>query len=171
MSAIATPTFWGPPPSESAPTRNAHQAGRGLDHGIVTRFRGSTSLLAECRDRTVNKFGIRFAQARVIEPEALHRSRLKILDNDIGLRCQVAEYLCAFWILEIDRYRALVAISGQKIGRLALFVAQPWRSPLARIITSTRALDLYDVGTKITEQLGCPRACQHTRQIENFDTS
>src|SRR3954465_15670521 len=54
--------------------------------------------------------------------------------------------------------------------RLAVGARDERRAPAARVVTRAGALDLYDVGAEIGEDLSRPRTCQNARKLKNADT-
>ena len=112
-------------------------------------------------------------QAFVIEPEALQRAGLEILQNDVGSRGDGAHDLLPFGLVEIERDRALAAVDRKVVaglaGRLAGFVLEKRRPPRARVVAHAGALDLDDVGAEIGQNLTGPRPCHDPAQIEHAD--
>ncbi|MNV93511.1 hypothetical protein D3C71_1882130 [compost metagenome] len=79
--------------------------------------------------------------------------------------------MLALWLSEVDGHRALVTIGRQIIGRLtgvlALSILEEGRPPRAGIVTTARALDLYDVGPQVGKNLTGPWPGQYARKIQH----
>ena len=91
-------------------SRDAHQAGRCLDHRIVTWLGRARAARSIRRDRTVNETGMCGEQRRRTQPEAIHRAHPEVLDKHVRRRDQLAHKRLTFRLCQVDGYRAFVPV-------------------------------------------------------------
>ena len=156
------------------PAGDAHHAAHGLDHQVVPGAFGIRPVLAEAGDRAVNEAWVQRPQAGVVQPVLLQAADLEVLDQDVGLGRHLADQLLAFGRGHVDGDRTFVAVaSGEVAGLgcvLAVGVLQEGRAPVARVIPRAGAFHLDHIRAQVGQDLGAPRAGQHTGQVEHFDS-
>ena len=74
-----------------------------------------------------------------------------VLDQHIGVRCEVANEGSASIACEVDLDRALVAVGREEVGRVALCIKG--RAPPARVIAVVGPLHFDDIRAEVAEQL------------------
>src|SRR5262249_49893057 len=97
-------------------------------------------------------------------------SRLEIFDDDVRSFGKLAHNAPAVFGFEVHRDRALAAIASMVVGGTELLTVNAGhegRPPSAGIVTSARPFDLDDVGAEVSQDLTCPRSCQHAGQLQN----
>src|SRR6185436_18624291 len=97
----------------------------------------------------------------------------EVLDQH-GTACgEITHQSLAARLREIHRDRFLPAVHRQVVRRLAGLmsraVAEPGRSPAARLVAGLRALDLDDLGAEVGEALGGPRTREGAGEVEDAD--
>jgi hypothetical protein len=123
----------------------AHDASPRLDQKVIPW----TVLIlprTEAGYGTVDNIRVQLLERLVAEAKPLQSPAAHVLDEHVGLRPEAPYPLEALRVLEIHAYRALVAVDGEEIGRLA---AGEGRSPVAGVVAALRVLDLDHVGTEI----------------------
>ena len=96
--------------------RNAHQAGHRLHQEVIPAARGIGSGLAKSADGTINQPRICLFQRLIIEAVFGQSVGAEILDEYIGLGSQFTQDRCAFFGLEVDGNRPLIAVGRLEIG-------------------------------------------------------
>ena len=126
--------------------------------------------LAEAGHRAIDDPRVETAHVFVGETEPREIADLEILDQHVAPGREIADQLPPGGLGEIHRHRLLAAIRREEVGRLAgpapLPVAEPGRSPGARLVADSRALHLDDFGAQVGEALGGPRARECAGEIE-----
>ena len=79
-----------------------------------------------------------------------------------------AHDLHAHGMVEIDAHAFLIAVVGQKRGRVAGLgpAAVPCGSVAARVVAASRTLDLDDRGAEVAEELGAIRTGNVLREVD-----
>ncbi len=171
-SAIATPTFVGPPPSSSARPGDRHQPGHGLDDEVVARPLGLGSGGAVARDREMDETRVDRRQLLVAEAQASEATGPEVLDDHVGAGEEASKNGRAIGLLEVEPDAPLVAVDGEVIGsgsRAIGLVADPWRSPAARRV-ALRRLDLDDVGPEVGQQHRAVGPGENRRAVDDAET-
>ena len=148
-----------------------HEAAHRLDDEIIARFMRARPGLAETGDRAIDETLVGRGKAGVIEPELGQRPGLEVFEHHIGRSGEIAHPRKIVLILEIGHDRALPAIGGVVIGRLALAIPtlDPWRAPQPRPVP-LGAFDLDYIRAEIGENLSGPRPCQDAREFEDLQS-
>ena len=122
---------------------NAWEEGGRAWEGVMDR-------LAEGADGAVDEARVGRPQSVGAEAQPLGRSGLQGMDEDVSSGREVAHNRPALLQREVDRHAALVAVEGEEGGRLARHLR---RSPVARVVAPSGALDLDDVGAEIGRRI------------------
>src|SRR6202041_2437914 len=102
-----------------------------------------------------------------IESAALHRSQVALVDEKhICSSQQAMQYLCAQRLIVVERKRTLIAIGGQEVSR---FAAHKRRTPATRLISGLPALDLNDIGAKVSQHHGAVGTSQRLCEFNHVD--
>src|SRR5215210_735088 len=149
--------------------RDAHDATPGLHQEVVAR-----SVLirpwAEARDGAVDEARVRFLERLVTETELLQGPAPPVFDQDVGPGRELLDPLQPRRVFEVNPDRTLVPVDGEKIRRLAIFLAaDEGRSPVTGVVPALGVLDLYDVGPEVTEHHRRVRPGQNPREVEDPD--
>ena len=170
ISATATPTFCGSP---SRLAGQVHDAAHALDEEVVAGALGVGAGLAEAGHRAID-------QAR-IEP----RCKACVVEADICVKPPTLKFSISTSapageppddLLALARSRsrrddrALAAIAGMEIGRVALLAVAVSRKggPQRRVSSPRRALDLDDIGAEIGQRLPDPWAGENAREFDDL---
>jgi hypothetical protein len=129
---------------------DGHQPRVGLHEWIVARPCGERAFSAERGDRAVHEPRIEPRGSREVETELLDDARTQALDENIRALDEPLENVDAPFALEVDGEAPLVSIQRHEDGALA--GPERW-TPSPRIVPPSRALDLDDLGTHVTERL------------------
>ena len=117
--------------------------------------------------------GLRALIELVVESVALEIADLVILHHHVAGFRQLADDVLAFGRSDVDGDRLLVAVGAEiervVVVRLAFGILQVRRSEGAGVVAAAGAFDLDHFGAEIGQHLGRQRACEHPRQVENFD--
>ena len=152
---------------------NAHEAANGLEHEVITGLLSAWAALAVPRNGAVHEARVDQAQAFVIKSVALEVADLVVLHQHIADRGEFANQLLPLRMTDIQRDGLLAAVGGGIVGGVRLVGAvgcfQPGRAPGAGVIAATRALDLDDLGTKVSKILRAPGTGKHAGKIEYAD--
>ncbi len=120
-SRMGMPTFCGPPPGRlSASPVTRHQAAHGLNEKIISNLLRQRSGLAEARDRAIDQPRIDLREVVVAEPVTRERAHLEILQNNVGVRRQLAHHRLTFGLVDVERERALAAVDRGNSQTLAV---------------------------------------------------
>ncbi|MNM69261.1 hypothetical protein D3C81_808520 [compost metagenome] len=149
----------------------AHQPTQPLNHEVITRTLGIRPGLAETGNGAIDKLWVDRLQALVVQPISRQTTHLEVLDDNIGLRRQLTHQALPFRPREIDGHRTLVTVGRQVVSRLTgVFtpgILEEGRPPRAGIVTTARALHLYNVSAQVSENLARPWAGQHARKVQH----
>src|SRR6185503_10094276 len=129
-------------------------------------------VLPEPGHRAIDEARVVLRQSRIVEPEPGKPAGLEVLDHHIRARRELLHDAPAVVGLEVDRDRTFAAIARVIIrGRhlRAVPALDKGRTPPARVVARAGALDLYDIGAEIGEDLPRPRAGQNARKLKNAD--
>src|SRR6202022_3780919 len=99
--------------------RQVLHAPHALQNGVVGGLPRPRTGLPEARDRAVDECWIDLVRLVVIQAEAIHRARPKVLDQDIRGAHETAQRLQAVRRLQVERDAALVAIDAEEVAALA----------------------------------------------------
>ena len=138
-----------------------HQPAHALCDLIEARALVIGAILAEAGDAAIDEARIDLAQGIVIDAEPRLDIGAEVFDHDVGLRGQPPEHVEPFWILQIERHRALVAVQVLKVGAVAR---------AARLLAAgvfDQGVDLDDVGAPIRELPHAGRPGADPGEIEN----
>ena len=132
-----------------------------LNKKIITGTRRVGTGLTEARDRAVDEARIELVDVFVIKTVLLQPTDFEVLYEHVGFCGQGPDEFLPFGLGQINRHRSLVAIAAEIIGGVlgfaALGILEKRRAPRPRVISEFRALDLNDIGPKVSELLGRPR--------------
>ena len=171
-SAIATPTFVGPPPSSSAaPVIDISPDTAWIDE-VVARPVGVGAGRAVARDREMDETRVDRRQLLVAEAQAGEAAGSEVLDDHVGAGEEASKNGRAIGLLEVEPDAPLVAVDGEVIGsgsRAVGLVADPWRSPAARRV-ALRRLDLDDVGPEVGQQHRAVGPGEDRRAVDDAET-
>jgi len=146
---------------------DAHEARQRLDDDVVARAAcGVGHFLVERGQGTGDQSGCPSTEVFEGEPELGHESRPEVLDQDVRAGGEAADRIDSFLHLEIRRDRALVPVERQVVGGV---VPHEGRSPVAGVVAVFGALDLDDVGAKVTQDLGRERSGEHPRKVQDAE--
>ncbi len=150
---------------------DAHESAHALDDEIVPGAIGVRPVLSKSGDRRVDQARIERGHAGVVETVLGEAADLEVLHQHIGLQREIADDLLSFRFREIDGDGQFAAIARQVVRRLRRVAAgrvlQEGRSPRARVVAASRALDLDDGRAQVRKQLRAPWTCEHARQVED----
>lgn len=149
-----------------APVLHGETAGR-LDQKILT---GSLLVWPPrfvARERAVNDTWVCLRDGFVAETQTLHRARLEVLYNHVGLGEHAPDDLLALLGAQIDAQAPLVAARQQEEDALPVQVRLGSR-PVALVATAGR-LYLDDVRPEVSEDLGRRWSLQIVREAEYLD--
>src|SRR6516165_4340208 len=107
--------------------------------------------------------GIDLANDIVAETEPLDRPRREVLDEHVGLACQVERQLVTGGRLQIDGDRLLVGVEDQEIEGIAAGLGEHG----APRIAGPGVLDLHDLGAKPSERLRARRPRLELREVQH----
>ncbi len=141
-----------------------HDAGLALHDHIVARAVLLRAAVAEAGDGGIDHGRPPRGHRLVAEAQTIHRSRPKILDQDVGRVDQAPQHLLAAPALHVERDALLVAVDGQEIGRL---VALEGRREGARVVALAGLLDLDHLGPQVAQLHGAVGPRQHPRQVDD----
>ena len=119
------------------------------------------AILPEARDAAIDDARIDLAHAFVIDAEFCLHIGTKILDDDIGLLRQAAEYVEALGVLQVERDRALVAVQVLEVRPLAR---------AARLLAAgvfQQRIDLDDIGAPVRQLPHAGRPGTDAGEIEH----
>ena len=125
---------------------------------------GIGAVLTKSTDRYINQLGIECPHDRLTKSHAINGTRPEVLDQDIGICCEVKKHLLPLVGLQVHPDGALAAVTREKRGRD--FVDR--RSHMAHLL-SCRGLNLDHVGPLISEHHCRDGPGDHTGQIQHFD--
>ena len=114
-------------------------------------------------DAAIDEAWIELGQRGVAEPEPVHDTGAKALDQRVGAGRQAPQQRAAFRLLEVDAQAFLVAID-ELVEIAGVTRHRPHR---ADIVAGAGVLDLDHLGAVIGEVLGGERAGQQTGEIED----
>src|SRR5882724_3574441 len=146
--------------------RDRHDSAERLHERLVPGAVLPRSGPAERGDGAVNEAGVERGQNVVAEPEALHRARPEILDEDVRALHEIAKDVGAFRGLQIEREIPLVAVDDQVRRRFPALV----RRPCPRFVARAGVLHLDDVGPHVGQQHAAEGPREDTREIDDADT-
>ena len=89
---------------------DAHHARSRLHGNVHTSFVGQDTFHAVSRNVGVNKFGINFLQALIIQPQSLGHARPEVLHYNVGPGCQFFAQGSPLWGFHFNRHAALVPV-------------------------------------------------------------
>ena len=144
---------------------HVHDAHEGLHDRVVGRLLAARPAVAKAGDRTVDDARIHFAYRFIVDAEPFRHAAPVILDKDVGGLAEIEQHVARLGVLQIQHYRALVAVHRQEFGAL---VAPERRAPGARLIARGR-FDLDHIGAGIPQHHRAERARQHRRKIDYLD--
>src|SRR4029079_13323937 len=132
---------------------------------------GIWPVLTEAGDRGIHQPRIDGAQRGRIQPELGESADLEILDQDVALSAELSDKFGALGPRKIDGGRFFAAIAAEEIGRDPFVtLAVPWRTPKARVVARSGALDLDYLGSQVGEQLCAPGPGKHAAEVEDLDS-
>ncbi len=105
-----------------------------------------------------------FRQRVVAETPLFHRSRLEVLDQDVGAFQQAQQHRLTLRLADVERDRALVAVDADEIAGVT-FVER--RAPVAHLVT-LRRLDLDHVGAMIGQDHRAVRTAEDAGQVDDL---
>ena len=138
------------------------QTSDSLAHGSKARSLAVRTRLAEARDARINHPRCKLRDDLRPEPPGLHRSRAKVLQQDVGRQQELAHDRSPFLAMQIERDAALVAREAAPPKAGAVFEL----TPAAQRIPAQR-LDLDYVGAEVAEQAAGERASEQLTQLED----
>ena len=152
---------------------DAHHATHGLDHQVVAGALGVGPILAKAGDRAVNEARVEGFEALKIQPVSGQPAHLEVLHQDVAVLGHLTDERLAFNLGHVDGDGAFVAVASGEVsgvfGVVALGILEERGTPMARVIASAGTLDLDDVGAKVGQNLGAPRAGQDAGEVEYFE--
>jgi hypothetical protein len=149
---------------------DAHHAGHALDDLIVRGQVAQRSILPEAGDGAVDQSRIVTAQRIEAKPEPIHDAGSEILDDDGRGAHQPSQDLLAARMLEVERYRALACILGEKRHAHQVAVECGIRAELPREISCRRNPDLDDIRAQMSELVTAEWSGKDVREIEYANT-
>ena len=147
-------------------TGHAQRAARGQRDGVEALVAAPRPGSAEALDRGIDQPRAAFAQVRVAETEAVHRTGREVFQHDVDVVRQRAEQVAALIRLEVERDAALVGVEqNEEMGIQPRPVGQ---ETAARFANAWR-FDFDDVRAEKGQQLGARRAGLEMRQVQDAD--
>ena len=140
------------------------QPGLGVDDRGIGRPIALRALLAEARDREHDQSGVHCRERLPAEPEARHHARPVVLEDHVGLRCQLQDQLATFRATEVDADRALAHVLLGEIARQVVDLAADHAGHV-----TLGWFDLDDVGAEIAQHAADEGPCEHAGEIEHLD--
>jgi hypothetical protein len=98
------------------------------------------------------------------EAPLVERAEFEVIDQHVGIRDQLLQYLLALGARHVERDRALVSVGAEEISRLA---GRERRAPAAGVVARARRLDLDHVGAHVAEHHCAQGSREDAREIHH----
>src|SRR5215210_2388076 len=146
-----------------------HDASASLDQEVVP---GTFLVLPrpEAGNGTVHEAGVCLPERLVAEAEPLEGASLHVLDQHVRMSRELPDLLQPLRVLEVHAHRALVAVDGEEVSRLAAgFASREGRAPLAGVVAALWVLDLHHVSPEVREHHRRVWPGQHPGEVEDLN--
>ena len=146
----------------------AHQSGLTLGDLVVSGATALRPVVPKPSDGQHHQPGVELVQPVGGKAQPVKDPGAEVLHQHIGGPDQPRQRLPAIVALQIQREGFLVAVAGQKVGRLPIVGrSHERRAPAACVITGAGHLDFDDSGTEVAEHHGGVGAGQPAGEIDD----
>ncbi len=144
--------------------RHADEPARRLHERVVAGLLGERADVAVRADRAVDEPRISPSECLHAETEALREAGTQALEEHVGPVDEPQHGIATALVAQRHGERALPRVDREE--HRALSVPERW-APSAPVVTRVRPLDLYDVGTERSENLGAVRPGDRRRDVDD----